>query len=308
MGVSLSGSTLSVDPTYLADGEHQTIVAPAIAGPLTATASDVDDGETAALGVTNVTFVVDAGTASSTPPVGVSLSGSKLSADPSNPAFAHLTLGQHETIVVPYSVTDPHGAIVSQTATITTAGANDAPVVAEPLTATHTAGDAPFTHDLREGAAERAAADKAAADKSAPERAAAEKLAAEKAAAEKAAAERAAAEKAAADAAAEKLAALKIAAEKDATLKAAAEKAVAEDAAVEAAAEKAMAALKAAEEKIAALKVAAEQAVAEKDAAVEAAAEKAMAALKAADEKIAALKGAAKQVAADKRRCGESRG
>ena len=96
VGVSLSGSTLSVDPTYLADGEHQTIVAPAIAGPLTATASDVDDGETAALGVTNVTFVVDDGTASSTPSVGVSLSGSTLSVDPT-----YLADGEHQTIVAP---------------------------------------------------------------------------------------------------------------------------------------------------------------------------------------------------------------
>jgi VCBS repeat-containing protein len=111
-------------------------------------ASHVDHGETAARSATNVTFVVDGGTASSTPPAGVSLSGSALSVDPNNPVFAHLALEQHETIVVPHFVTYPHSATVSQTATITTAGTNDAPAIAAPLTATHTAGNEPFTHKV----------------------------------------------------------------------------------------------------------------------------------------------------------------
>jgi VCBS repeat-containing protein len=97
---------------------------------LLAGASDPDGGETAALSIANVTYAVDGGAASSTPPAGVSLSGSTLSVDPSNRAFAHLALDQTKTIVVSYSITDPHGASISQTETVTITGTNDAPLIA----------------------------------------------------------------------------------------------------------------------------------------------------------------------------------
>ena len=199
-GVTLSGSTLSVDPNnpafgHLALGQTQTIVVsyavadphgaavsqtetititgtndiPTVAAALTAArvegdapfalnvlagASDPDDGETAALSIANVTYAVDGGTASSTPPAGVTLSGSTLSADPNNPAFGHLALGQTQTIVVSYAVADPHGAAVSQTETITITGTNDIPTVAAALTAARVEGDAPFALNVLAGASD----------------------------------------------------------------------------------------------------------------------------------------------------------
>src|SRR3569833_170114 len=69
---------------------------------LLAGASDPDDGETATLSVTIVSFLVDGGSASATAPSGVSLSGSTLTVDPSDPSFNHLAVGDHTTITVTY--------------------------------------------------------------------------------------------------------------------------------------------------------------------------------------------------------------
>src|SRR6185295_14168226 len=65
-------------------------------------ASDLDQGETATLGVVNVTYKVDAGSPSATAPAGISLSGSQLTVDPTDPAFDHLGVGETMTIVVGY--------------------------------------------------------------------------------------------------------------------------------------------------------------------------------------------------------------
>ena len=197
-GVSLSGSTLTIDPTdpafnHLAVGEHTTIVvsynvtdaqnatvaqtetititgtndAPVVASALTDTAAegdssftkdlltgatDPDDGETATLTVAGVQYSVDGGLASGTAPAGVSLSGSTLTIDPTDPAFNHLAVGEHTTIVVSYNVTDAQNATVAQTETITITGTNDAPVVASALTDTAAEGDSSFTKDLLTGA------------------------------------------------------------------------------------------------------------------------------------------------------------
>src|SRR5262249_44236381 len=59
-------------------------------------ASDPDDGETATLSVTDVTYTVDSGSPSSTAPAGVSVSGSTLSVDPTNAAFNHLAVGEDQ--------------------------------------------------------------------------------------------------------------------------------------------------------------------------------------------------------------------
>lgn len=92
-------------------------------------AADVDNGETATLTVTGVTYSVDGGASTTTAPAGVSLAGHTLSVDAANPAFDHLAVGQHATIEVAYDVTDAHGATVHQTETVTIAGANDAPSI-----------------------------------------------------------------------------------------------------------------------------------------------------------------------------------
>ena len=103
-------------------------------------ASDVDHGETATLSVTNLTYAVDGGSASSTLPDGLSLGsdGHTLTIDPSHPAFNYLACGESTSIVVSYDVTDVHGATVHQTETITIHGTNDAPaIVGESDPATH---------------------------------------------------------------------------------------------------------------------------------------------------------------------------
>jgi len=94
-------------------------------------ASDPDDGETATLHITDVTYKVNSGVSSSTIPAGLSLGvdGHTLTIDPANAAFNHLAVGQHTTIKVSYDVTDAHGSTVDQTQTITINGTNDAPVV-----------------------------------------------------------------------------------------------------------------------------------------------------------------------------------
>jgi len=92
-------------------------------------AFDLDDGETATLAVTGVTYSVNGGAASTTAPAGVSLAGHTLTVDPANQAFDYLGVGKHATIVVSYDVTDVHGATVHQTETITITGTNDAPSI-----------------------------------------------------------------------------------------------------------------------------------------------------------------------------------
>jgi len=115
-------------------------------------ASDVDDGDT--LSIVNVTYKVDAGTASGAAPAGVSLSGSTLSVDPTDPSFDHLAVGQNTTIVVSYDIKDALGLTVHQTETITINGTNDAPTVAAALTLDTQEGNAPVVGDLLAGAAD----------------------------------------------------------------------------------------------------------------------------------------------------------
>ncbi|EAT60122.1 VCBS [Chlorobium ferrooxidans DSM 13031] len=92
-------------------------------------ASDVDTADTLSVG-SIVTYSVEGALASSTPPAGVSLSGSTLTVDPANEAFNNLAVGQSMTILVSYSVIDTKGASVTQTETITVTGTNDGPVAA----------------------------------------------------------------------------------------------------------------------------------------------------------------------------------
>ncbi len=137
------GATVHQTETITINGTND---APTVAAVLTATASegassftrnllsgasDVDDGETATLHLTNVKYKVDGGNASSNAPAGISLGadGHTLTIDPANSAFDYLNVGQHTTIQVAYDVTDAHGATVHQTETITINGTNDAPAL-----------------------------------------------------------------------------------------------------------------------------------------------------------------------------------
>src|SRR6185369_10052002 len=160
------GATVAQTETITITGTND---APTAAAPLTtsaaegaaaytqnllAGASDPDDGETATLAVTGVTYSVDGGPASGTAPAGVSVSGNTVSIDPSNAAFNHLAVGQSSSIVVSYNVKDAQGATVAQTETITITGTNDAPTVAAPLTTSAAEGAAAYTQNLLAGASD----------------------------------------------------------------------------------------------------------------------------------------------------------
>ncbi len=146
--------------------------APVVAAPLSTTvaendsastinllvgASDVDTGETATLSVVNATYSVDGaatGNSGSDLPAGISLSGSDLTIDPANSAYDYLAVGQQAVIVATYQVQDAQGATVTQTATLTVTGTNDAPVVAAALSTTVAENDPASTFNLLAGASD----------------------------------------------------------------------------------------------------------------------------------------------------------
>lgn len=114
---------------------------PSVAGPLTA--SGVEDGPSVAvdllagatdpdadaLTVTNVTYSINGGTATSSLPAGVTLSGNSLVVDPSHSSFDALAAGQKQVIKATYTISDGYGGTVNQTASVSINGVNDAPVV-----------------------------------------------------------------------------------------------------------------------------------------------------------------------------------
>jgi VCBS repeat-containing protein len=187
-GVTLSGATLSVDPSNaafqsLALGQTRVITvsydvtdetgasvpqtatitvtgtndAPTVAASLTAAATE--DGSAVSLNLLAGAADVDNGAVLSVANVtglvaGVTLSGATLSIDPSNAAFQSLALGQTRVITVNYDVTDETGAAVPQTATITVTGTNDAPTVAASLTAAATEDGSAVSLNLLAGAAD----------------------------------------------------------------------------------------------------------------------------------------------------------
>lgn len=94
---------------------------------LLAGAADPDLGETATLSISNVRYSFDGSPAQTSAPNGVTLNGTLLQLNPA--AFTYLGEGQTATLVVSYTITDVHGASVTQTETITITGVNDQPVV-----------------------------------------------------------------------------------------------------------------------------------------------------------------------------------
>ena len=160
-GVSLTGSTLSVDPTngafnHLAVGAHDTIVVSF--NVKDAQGTDVAQTETITIAGTNDAPVAvadsKAGTEDTTitgtvaandddvdngavlgytldsPVAGLTLgSNGSYSFDASNTAYQHLAAGATTDVVAHYTVTDEHGATSISTLTITLTGTNDAPVL-----------------------------------------------------------------------------------------------------------------------------------------------------------------------------------
>ncbi|MDB2438225.1 cadherin-like domain-containing protein, partial [Hellea sp.] len=194
IGIFDNGNTVEVDPSaydFLAPGEQTVIVisytifdgsggeiaqtatititgagdpnsAPTVSGPVLSTVTEDDaafsldllagamdvDGD--ALNITDLTLT--GGDAS-----GVTVNGNNLDIDPN--AYNSLAFGQSEVITYTYDIEDGNGGLVSQTATITITGQNDAPVVAAALSATASESDAVFTLNLLEGASDVDATD-----------------------------------------------------------------------------------------------------------------------------------------------------
>ena len=116
---------------------------------LLAGASDADSSDT--LNVANLSAT--GGDAS-----GVTLVGNSLTVDPS--AYNSLAVGESEVITYSYDITDGHtGGTVSQTATITIEGRNDAPTVSGEVSAASSEDAAGFTVDLLAGASDADSSD-----------------------------------------------------------------------------------------------------------------------------------------------------
>ena len=160
------GATATQAVTITIDGTNDS---PVVNGALTAStdegaatftrdllagASDVDNGETATLTVTDVRYSIDGGEATGAAPAGVSVTGHTLSVNPAADAFNSLAQGQTSTIVVSYKVMDTHGATVNQTETITITGTNDAPTVTAALSAGAHEDDSAFTLNLLDKASD----------------------------------------------------------------------------------------------------------------------------------------------------------
>ena len=184
--VALSGSTLNVDLDdfqYLAAGESETLTFtydvsdgdeiasniftltiegenddPTVDAALSASATEddmafsvdllagaMDIDASDSLSVTNI--ALDSGDAS-----GVSVNGDSLDIDPS--AYNALAVGESVTIVYSFDIEDGNGGVVSQTATVTITGENDAPTVDAAIEANATEDDASFSVDLLTGASD----------------------------------------------------------------------------------------------------------------------------------------------------------
>ncbi|MCT4655202.1 MAG: cadherin-like domain-containing protein [Cohaesibacter sp.] len=108
--------------------------APVVSAPLTSSAdegdqtyrldllegaSDADEGDSAALSISMTSSLPD----------GVTLDGSELVIDPTHTSFNNLGLNDSRDINLTYDINDGNGGSVTQTATITINGQNDAPTV-----------------------------------------------------------------------------------------------------------------------------------------------------------------------------------
>ena len=163
-GVTVSGNSLSVDPTAynsLAVGEFEVITysysvtdgnggavpqtatvtitgtndAPTVSSAISASATEDDASFSVDLlaGATDVdasdTLSVSGLTVTAGDDSGVTVSGNSLSVDPT--AYNSLAVGESEVITYSYIVIDENGGTVAQTATITITGSNDGPAVTD---------------------------------------------------------------------------------------------------------------------------------------------------------------------------------
>ena len=161
----------AIDPMIL--NNH----APTVAAPLATTfskgsqafwsnllsgAADVDARNT--LNVTDLRFSVAGAAITAVAPTGIQFANNQLLVDPNSTAFKDLTLGQTETIVASYKISDGYGGAVAQTNSLTVTGLgatsagsnpNSSPSlisVAAALQSTSTAGTQGFWSNLLAGA------------------------------------------------------------------------------------------------------------------------------------------------------------
>jgi VCBS repeat-containing protein len=88
---------------------------------------------------------------------GVNINGNSLSVDPN--AYDSLAVGESEVITYNYQVIDGNGGTVTQTATITITGTNNAPTVSSAVSVSSNEDDAVFNVDLLAGAADAETSD-----------------------------------------------------------------------------------------------------------------------------------------------------
>ena len=117
--------------------------------------ANVEEGEAAISGQLMATDVDDAAflsfsiTDGATVPAGFALgSDGSYSFDPTDDAYNGMAVGDSQTLTIPVTVTDEHGATDSQQIQITVTGTNDAPVAGADVTANVTEGDSAISGQL----------------------------------------------------------------------------------------------------------------------------------------------------------------
>ena len=144
------GGSVAQTATFTVTGTNDT---PTVDGALSAAA---DEGGSASLDLLSGATDVDGDTLTvsidGALPAGVSLDGSVLSLDATDPSFDSLSAGETVDVTVAFTVSDGAGGTVSSTAVFTVTGTNDAPVASAELSANATEDGEAATIDLLSGA------------------------------------------------------------------------------------------------------------------------------------------------------------
>ena len=149
------GASVSQSVTVTVTSDNN---APTVAAALIGAATE--DGESLTLDLLEGASDIDADAVLSVDlgdtvlPAGITLDGSNLVVDTSDPSFQILAVGEELSLVINYAVVDQFGASAAQTATITITGTNDNPAVGAVLTAAASEDGAAFDVDFLESASD----------------------------------------------------------------------------------------------------------------------------------------------------------